>query len=108
MKSSAVTRLHPTPRGWALWAGSAAALLLVLPPVRAATPTLFTSTGWVIGVPVPGIWHTNALGQVLVRGNAHLARVESSDARLTGQPNHEDLPSPPGAMNHQSAPVESK
>ena len=51
----------------------------------AQTSTPYTSAGWVIGVPVPGIWCTNALGQVLFRGNAHLVHVQSSDPRLTGQ-----------------------
>jgi hypothetical protein len=64
---------------------AATLLLLAALPVAAATSTPYTSTGWIIGVPVPGIWHTNAVGQVLFRGNAHLARVESSDPRLTGQ-----------------------
>ncbi len=58
-------------------------LLAALPLAAADTP--FTSTGWVIGGPVPGIWCTNALGQVLFRGNAHVVRVQSSDPRLTGQ-----------------------
>ncbi|MBI2924636.1 MAG: hypothetical protein HYY24_02905 [Verrucomicrobia bacterium] len=60
-------------------------LLLAALPVTAQTTTSYTATGWVIGVPVPGIWFTNALGQVGIRGNAHLARVESSDPRLTGR-----------------------
>jgi hypothetical protein len=58
-------------------------LLAALPVAAADTP--YTATGWVIGVPVPGIWCTNALGQVGTRGNAHLARVVSTDARLTGR-----------------------
>ncbi len=58
-------------------------LLAVLPVAAADTP--YTATGWVIGVPVPGIWCTNALGQVGFRGNAHLARVVGTDARLTGR-----------------------
>jgi hypothetical protein len=59
--------------------------LLLLAALTARGDAPYTSTGWVIGVPSPGIWHTNASGQVLVRGNVHLARVESSDPRLTGQ-----------------------
>jgi hypothetical protein len=58
-------------------------LLAALPAAAADTP--YTATGWVIGVPVPGIWCTNALGQVGFRGNAHLARVVGTDARLTGR-----------------------
>jgi hypothetical protein len=58
-------------------------LLLAALTVRADTP--YTSTGWVIGAPVPGIWCTNAQGQVIMRGNAHLVRVTSTDPRLTGR-----------------------
>ena len=58
-------------------------LLAALPMAAADTP--YSATGWVIGVPVPGIWCTNTLGQVGFRGNAHLARVVSTDARLTGR-----------------------
>ncbi len=64
---------------------TATMLLLVARPVSAATTTPYTATGRVIGVPVSGIWCTNALGQVGFRGNAHLARVVSTDARLTGR-----------------------
>jgi hypothetical protein len=53
--------------------------------VTAQTSTPYTATGWVIGVPVPGLWCTNALGQVGFRGNAHLARVVGTDPRLTGR-----------------------
>lgn len=60
-------------------------LLLAALPVTAQTSTPYSSTGWITGVPVSGIWCTNALGQVLFRGNAHLVRVQSSDPRLTGQ-----------------------
>jgi hypothetical protein len=58
-------------------------LLAALPVAAADTP--YTATGWVMGVPVPGIWCTNELGQVGFRGNAHLARVVSTDPRLTGR-----------------------
>ena len=58
-------------------------LLAALPVAAADTP--YTATGWVLGVPVPGIWCTNALGQVGFRGNTHVARVESTDPRLTGR-----------------------
>ena len=64
---------------------TATILLLAAVPVTAQTSTPYTSTGWITGVPVPGIWCTNGLGQVLFRGNAHLVRVQSSDPRLTGQ-----------------------
>jgi hypothetical protein len=60
-------------------------LLLAVLPATAQTNTPYTATGWVIGVPVPGIWCTNAMGQVGFRSNAHLARTVSTDARLTGR-----------------------
>ena len=53
---------------------TATLLLLATLPAAAATSTTHPATGWVIGVPVPGIWFTNALGQVGIRGNTHLAR----------------------------------
>lgn len=61
----------------------AASALLLPTPAGAQTP--YTATGWVIGAPVPGISSTNALGHVIMRGNAHLVRVDSSDLRLTGR-----------------------
>jgi hypothetical protein len=64
---------------------AAVTMLLAALPVAAQTGTPYTATGWITGVPVPGIWCTNALGQVFVRGNVHTARVQSSDPRLTGQ-----------------------
>lgn len=70
-------------RTFGLGAPLTATLLLAAGTAGAQTP--FTGTGWVIGAPVLGIWQTNALGQVIMRGNAHLARVESTDPRLTGQ-----------------------
>ncbi|MHC1763362.1 MAG: hypothetical protein AB9869_03505 [Verrucomicrobiia bacterium] len=51
----------------------------------AAADTPYTATGWVIGAPVPGLWQTNALGQVIMRGNAHIVRVDCSDPRLAGR-----------------------
>ena len=64
---------------------AALALLLTALSVTAQTDTPYMATGWVIGVPVSGVWCTNALGQVGFRGNTHVARVESTDARLTGR-----------------------
>ncbi|MBM3883423.1 MAG: hypothetical protein FJ387_27575, partial [Verrucomicrobia bacterium] len=60
-------------------------LLLAALAGHAQTDTPFTSTGWTTGAPVPGIWQTNALSQVIMRGNAHFVRVVSSDTRLTGR-----------------------
>jgi hypothetical protein len=59
--------------------------LLLAAQTATAAATSYAATGWVTGVPAPGIWCTNASGQVGIRGNAHLARVESSDPRLTGR-----------------------
>ena len=58
-------------------------LLLAAGAARAQTP--YTGTGWITSVPVPGIWCTNAQGQVGMRGNAHLVRVQCSDLRVTGR-----------------------
>jgi hypothetical protein len=54
-------------------------------PAASSAQTPYTATGWTTGAPVPGIWSTNALEQVIMRGNAHLVRVDSSDPRLTGR-----------------------
>ncbi|MHC1767459.1 MAG: hypothetical protein AB9869_24795 [Verrucomicrobiia bacterium] len=62
-----------------------AACALLLPITASAQTTPFTATGWVNGVQSPGIACTNALGQVFVRGILHTARVQASDARVTGQ-----------------------
>jgi len=67
-----------------LIAGTLLLLFTALPTTRAANST-YTATGSVIDVPVPGIWCTNPLSQVIMRGNAHLTRVEGSDPRLTGR-----------------------
>jgi hypothetical protein len=45
----------------------------------------YTSTGWVNGVPVMGVWCTNNAGQVYVRSLVHTVKVQSTDPRLTGQ-----------------------
>ncbi len=63
---------------------TAIALWLAAGSVSAATAITYTATGWVNGVLSPGITCTNGQGQVFVRGNVHTARVQSSDARLTG------------------------
>lgn len=54
-------------------------------PTAASAQTPFTATGWVNGVPAPGIWATNALGQVTCRGIVQTARVQSPDVRVAGQ-----------------------
>jgi hypothetical protein len=58
---------------------------LLLPLAASAQTTSFTATGYVNAVLSPGIVCVNALGQVLVRGAVHTARVQGTDARVTGQ-----------------------
>ena len=65
--------------------GMPLAVTLLLAALTARPDTPYTGTGWVIGVPVPGIWCTNAQGQVGMRGNAHQVRVQCSDPRVTGR-----------------------
>jgi hypothetical protein len=57
-------------------------LLAALPVTAADTP--YTATGWVKDAPVLPITCINGAGQVLLRGNAQIAAVQSTDARLTG------------------------
>jgi hypothetical protein len=59
-------------------------LLLAALALEAGTRSNYTSTGYLVGVPVPGVWFTNALGEVSVKGNVQALRVQSSDPRLTG------------------------
>jgi hypothetical protein len=61
-----------------------AACALLLPTAASAQTTSYTATGWVYQVLAPGLLCTNALGQVLLRANVHVARVHSSDSRMTG------------------------
>jgi len=58
---------------------------LLLPSAASAQTTSFTATGYVNAVLAPGIVCINGLGQVLVRGAVHTARVQGTDARVTGQ-----------------------
>jgi len=58
---------------------------LLLPTAASAQTTSFTATGYVNAVLSPGIVCINGLGQVLVRGAVHTARVQGTDARVTGQ-----------------------
>lgn len=58
-------------------------LILAASTLQAGTP--YTGTGWITSAPVPGIWCTNAQGQVGMRGNVHLVRVQCSDPRVTGR-----------------------
>ena len=61
-----------------------ASLLLAALPLAAAGPAS-TGTGYLVGVPVPGILCTNASGQVSLKGNVHVLMVQADDARLTGR-----------------------
>jgi len=62
----------------------AATVVLAARSVAATTPSSYTSTGWITGVPVLPLTVTNALGQVLLRANVHTVMVQSDDSRLTG------------------------
>lgn len=61
-----------------------ATVVLAARSVAAATPSSYTATGWITGVPVLPLTVTNALGQVLLRANVHTVMVQSDDYRLTG------------------------
>jgi hypothetical protein len=50
-----------------------------------AAAASYSSTGQVATVPVSGVYCTNTAGQVYVRSLVHTVRVQSTDARLTGQ-----------------------
>jgi len=60
------------------------AAVLLAPALVVHADTNYTATGWVTSVPIWPIVCTNAAGQVLLRGNAHVAAVQSTDPRLTG------------------------
>jgi hypothetical protein len=62
-----------------------ASLLLTALPLAAANSLTITGAGYLVGVPVPGIWCTNAAGQVSLKGNVHVLMVQADDPRLTGR-----------------------
>lgn len=62
-----------------------AACALLLPTAVSAQTTPYTGTGWVSQVFAPGIFFTNAAGQVLVRASVQTIQVECSDPRMTGR-----------------------
>ncbi len=64
---------------------AATMLVLGVLPVTAHAAAPFTATGWITDVPVPGIVRTNELGEVSLRGNVHVVRIDSDDPRLTGR-----------------------
>jgi len=61
-----------------------ASLVLAALPLAAVGPTI-TGTGYLVGVPVPGILCTNTAGQVSLKGNVHVLRVQADDPRFTGR-----------------------
>jgi len=61
------------------------ALLLAVLPATGQSNTPFTATSWLTGVPVPGLLCTNALGQVSLKGNVHVLKVQTDDARVAGR-----------------------
>jgi hypothetical protein len=60
-------------------------LPLVLPALPTFADTSFTATGWLTGVPVPGILCTNTAGQMYLKGNVHVLRLESAEPRMIGR-----------------------
>ena len=72
-------------RGMSISGTPAAISLLLLAALTRGADIPCTATGWVIEEPLPGLWCTNAQGQMMLRGNAHRVYVESSDPRLTGE-----------------------
>lgn len=65
---------------------AAVVVLLQMPlPLSASDSQTSTGTGYLVGVPVPGILVTNTQGQVSLKGNVHIVRVQTSDPRATGR-----------------------
>lgn len=80
------TRLQRWPGNSALrFSAPVLAISLLLVALPAGADTSFTTTNWVAGVPVPGIQYTNGSGLVYLKGNVHIHRVLSSDARIAGR-----------------------
>ena len=66
--------------------GVAAALMwLAISSSNAATNSAFTAMGYVVGVPVYGISVTNNSGQVSMRGNVHVLRMQSDNPLANGR-----------------------
>ncbi len=63
----------------------ALALALLLAALSTRADAGFTCTGWLSAVPVPGITCTNSSGQVFLKGNSHVLRLLSDDARVAGR-----------------------
>ncbi|MBM3883074.1 MAG: hypothetical protein FJ387_25720 [Verrucomicrobia bacterium] len=65
--------------------GYVATLMALLPFTGArAQITSFTGDGWINGVPVMGVFTTDGLGQVQLRGNVHTLAFQGSDPRVAG------------------------
>jgi hypothetical protein len=61
------------------------ATVMALTALAAQADTSFTATGYVYQVPIPGIWVTNPLSQVQMKGNVHVVAMQGSDPRITGR-----------------------
>jgi hypothetical protein len=61
------------------------ALLSYPTPRTTAADSSFAGTGYLIGVPVPGVVITNASGQVKIQGNVHVLRVQTDNPKATGR-----------------------
>ncbi len=62
-----------------------ATLLLATAGLPTRGDTNFTSTGWLLAAPLPGITVTNSSGQVYLKGNAHVVRMESDNGLIAGR-----------------------
>jgi hypothetical protein len=60
-------------------------VLLLLAGSRSNADTSFTSTAWLIAVPLPGITTTNSSGQVSLKENVHVVRILSTNINVTGR-----------------------
>ena len=82
------TPLHTSSHHIVGSAGRVTTLLALLScpsaPANAAESS-FTGTGYLIGVPVPGVLMTNASGQVKIQGNVHVMRVQTDNPLATGR-----------------------
>jgi hypothetical protein len=61
------------------------AVTWLLAALLANADTSFTGTGWLASVPVPGILATNGSGQVSLKGNVHVLRLQADDPRVAGR-----------------------
>ena len=62
-----------------------ATFLLIVAGVTTKADVPFTTTGWLIARPLPGITVSNSSGQVYVKGNAHVVRFQANDLRVSGR-----------------------